>query len=248
MGRNGVFRQLFVLTMRQALGRRRAVIAVLAGAIPVLVAVIYRLVSGEDPQGWSADLLNGIVVTTLLPLVALIFGTSVLGGEIEDGTIVYLLVRPVPRREIVAAKILVAATTTTVIVGVSAAVALLVSLPGSAGYGLVVASVVGIAWGALIYATIAVVLSLFTTHALIVGLIYVYLWEGVIAGLFAGTRLASVHQYVLGVAAALDPIQPSALPAHLSLAGSVGLGALVAGAATVLAVWRLAGFEVAERP
>ena len=205
MGRHGVFRQLAVLTARQALGRRRM-------------------------------------------LVALIFGTSVLGGEIEDGTIVYLLVRPVARREIVAAKLLVGAAATAILVGISAALALLISLPPSLGPGMVMASSVAIAWGALIYTAIAVALTLVTGHALIVGLIYVYLWEGVIAGLFAGTRLASVHQYVLGVAAALDPTQPSLLQAHLSAASSVGLGLLVAAAATVFAVWRLAGFEVAERP
>ena len=87
-----------------------------------------------------------------------------------------------------------------------------------------------------------------TGHALIVGLIYVYIWEGVVAGLFTGTRLVSVHQYVLGVIAALDPTQPSLLPAHLPLSSSVELGALVAVGAAVVAAWRLTRFEVSERP
>jgi ABC-2 type transport system permease protein len=248
MGRDGVLRQLVVLTARQALGRRRIVVALLAAGVPLLVAIVYRLAGGQDAQTWTSDLLNNIVITTLLPLVALIFGTSVLGGEVEDGTLIYLLVRPVPRWQVVVAKLAVAAVATALVVGASAALALLISLPSALIPGMVTAALAGVAWGALIYSAIAVALSLVTGHALIVGLVYVYIWEGVVAGLFTGTRLLSVHQYVLGVSAALDPTQPSLLPAHLPLSSSVELGALVAVVATLVAVWRLARFEVSERP
>ena len=229
MGRDGVLRQLIVLTARQALGRRRVLVALLAACVPVLVAVIYRLAGGQDAQAWTSNLLDNVVITTLLPLVALIFGTSVLGGEIEDGTIVYLLVRPVARWQIVLAKLAVGAVATAVVVGASAAIA-------------------GVTWGALIYVAIAVALSLVTGHALIIGLVYVYIWEGVVAGLFTGTRLLSVHQYVLGVMSTLDPSQPSMLPAHLPISSSVELGAVVAVGAAVVAAWRLSRFEVSERP
>ena len=44
-----------------------------------------------------------------MPLVALILGTAALGSEIDDGTAVYLLIKPIPRWRIALAKILVAA-------------------------------------------------------------------------------------------------------------------------------------------
>ena len=248
MGRNGTLRQLLVLTARQALGRRRMLLALLAACSPVLVAALYRIAGGKEHEAWTAGLLNGLVITTLLPLVALIVGTSVLGGEVEDGTIVYLLVRPVPRREIVLAKLAVGTAVTALVIGASSVEAVLVSLPGAAGPATAAAALASVAWGALIYSAIAIALSLLTSHALIVGLAYVYIWEGVVAGLFTGTRLVSVHQYVLGVAAALDPTQPSLLPWHLDLATSLALGAVVATGATVLAIARLARFEAAERP
>jgi ABC-2 type transport system permease protein len=248
MGRDGVMRQLIVLTARQALGRRRVLVALLAACVPVLVAVIYRLAGGQDAQAWTSNLLDNVVITTLLPLVALIFGTSVLGGEIEDGTIVYLLVRPVARWEIVLAKLAVGVIATAVVVGASAAIAVAISLPSSLGPGTVVAALTGVAWGAVIYVAIAVALSVVTGHALIIGLVYVYIWEGVVAGLFTGTRLLSVHQYVLGVMSTLDPTQPSLLPAHLPLSSSVELGAVVAVGATLVAAWRLSRFEMSDRP
>jgi ABC-2 type transport system permease protein len=247
MGRNGVLRQLVVLTARQVLGRRRVILALLAGCAPILVAVTNRLAGGLDDAAWLPGLVDGLVITTLLPLVALIFGTSVLGGEIDDGTIVFLLVRPIPRWQIVLAKLGVAAVAVTALVGTSAVIATLVSSTDATGPAMAFAALAGVAWGALAYTAIAVALSLVTSHSLMVGLVYVYIWEGVVAGLFTGTRLLSVHQYVLGVAAALDPHHPSVLPWHLEPATSVGLGALVVVGATAIAIRRLSRFQVSER-
>jgi ABC-2 type transport system permease protein len=42
-----------------------------------------------------------------------------------------------------------------------------------------------------------------TTRALVVGLAYTLLWEGVLAGLLDGTRFMSIRQGTLGIAAAL---------------------------------------------
>ncbi len=239
--------RLAVLTARQALGRRRALLALLACGAPVLVAAAYRAAGGGDPAELLSGLLDGLVITTLLPLVALIFGTSVVGGEVDDGTIVYLLVRPIPRWQIVVAKLAVAAAATAVIVGASAVLSTLISVPASWAPGTALAVLAGIAWGALVYTTIAVALSLLTSHALIAGLCYVYIWEGVVSGLFTGTRLVSVHQYVLGVAAGLDPTRPSPLPWHLDLAQALGLGAVVTALALGIAIRRLARFQVSER-
>ena len=54
-----------------------------------------------------------------------------------------------------------------------------------------------------------------TSRALLVGLAYTLLWEGVLAGLLEGTRYLSIRQATLGVAAALtgadvgvDPLAP----------------------------------------
>ena len=42
-----------------------------------------------------------------MPLVAVIFGTGALGSELDDGTVVYLLAKPVPR-DILLVKLVVA--------------------------------------------------------------------------------------------------------------------------------------------
>ena len=44
----------------------------------------------------------------VLPVLALIIGTGVLGSEIDDGTLVHILAKPLSRREILLSKLAVA--------------------------------------------------------------------------------------------------------------------------------------------
>ena len=48
----------------------------------------------------------------LLPLTALIIGTSVLGAEVDDGSIVHLLATPVSRTSVILTKFAVASVLT----------------------------------------------------------------------------------------------------------------------------------------
>ena len=122
-----------------------------------------------------------------------------LGAEIEDRTAVYLLSKPIARSRIIVAKLLAAWTLTTATVLSSGLVAGAIALydepkAGILGFG------VGIALGGLVYSALFVLLSVITSRALIAGLIYVFIWEGLVNGFFAGTRLLSVRHYTLGVA------------------------------------------------
>src|SRR5688572_31695208 len=104
---------LIDVTLRGLLGRRRTLLLVLLAGLPVLIALLVR-VSGGRPD--ADRVLDTLVVRTVMPLVALIVGTAAIGSEVEDGTAVYLLIKPIPRWQIVLAKSIVAAGMTVVLV------------------------------------------------------------------------------------------------------------------------------------
>jgi ABC-2 type transport system permease protein len=110
---------LAALTLRALLNRRRTLLLGLIGALLVLVAAIYRI--GGPGAGESLDFTGSLLadfgIGALLPLVAVIVGTAALGSELDDGTIVYLLAKPVPRPLIVAVKLVVAWAVTGLLVG-----------------------------------------------------------------------------------------------------------------------------------
>jgi len=221
---------LLAITARALLNRRRTLLLALLGALLVVITVIYRLGSPPDAQSLEVTrrLLADFGIGVLLPVVAVIVGTAAIGSELDDGTIVYLLAKPVPRWRIIAVKLGVAWFVVVLLVVPAIIVA---GLIGHDDPGLAVAYAVAAIAGALEYTALFLALSLITSRALIIGLAYVVIWEGVVAALFAGTRVLSVRQHALAVAEAIGG--ESAAQAELAVGIAVG----VAIAVTLLAVW-----------
>ena len=228
------------ITLRGLLNRRRTLWLALLGVLLVGVSVLYRLADqrGDEAVAFTAQLLANFGVAVLLPLVAVIVGTAALGSEIEDGTIIYLLARPVARSLIVAAKLIVCWLVVAAMVAIPIVVAGLVAGPTRLGLAYAVASIAG----ALEYTTVFIALSLITSRALVIGLAYVIVWEGVVGSLFAGTRPFSVRQHVLAIAERLGG--DGAVGAELELAVAIAMAGAVTALGTLLAVRRLQRVEL----
>jgi len=238
---------IFGLTLRQVIGRRSTLVLLAFSSLPVVISIVFRLNDpGVDPERWTARvLLSGLVVTTMLPVIALFLGTSVLGNEIEDGTATYLLTKPVPRWQILAAKLAVAWLVTATFALASTLISGLVALEGS-GSSIISGFAVAVVAGALAYSAVAVLLSIVTSRALIAGFVYVFLWEGVITGLFSGTRNFSIRHYCLSIADLIAGTRPFVFDADVSGEMAVALITAATLGATLLANRRLKEIEVKE--
>ncbi|MCA1569707.1 MAG: hypothetical protein LC798_05175 [Chloroflexi bacterium] len=141
---------------------------------------------------------------------------------------------------IVIVKFMVASGVTGLLVALPIIVAGVIGAGGdpSLGIGYAVAAL----FGALEYTAVFLALSLVTSRALVIGLAYVVVWEGVVAGLFAGTRILSVRQHALAVADAL--VDEGGVTAELALATALPIGVAVTVGAVVLAVRRLSLVEL----
>jgi hypothetical protein len=234
------FGPLVTVTLRGVLGRRRLLLMVLLVALPVVIGLMIRLAGGRPD---ASTILDMLMIRTVLPLVALVLGTAVLGSEIDEGTIVYLLVKPIARRWIILATVVVAASVTAVLV-VPAVVltGLLASGLGSASLTSTFAFAVACLLGGIAYTSAFLALSTVTSRALVIGLAYTLIWEGVVAGLLEGTRFLSIRQATLGVAAALGAKRPGSEPMEATI--SFVILAVVTVGALVIATRQLARFEV----
>lgn len=237
---------ILTLTLRQLVGRRPALLMVAFAALPILVAMIFRISDPDvDHERWAANvLLKGLIVTTFLPLATLVFGTMALGSEIEDGTAMYLLSKPLARSRIISAKLAAAWLPAALLVLLSTVISAAIALQGTGAFSILAGFTVATALGSLIYCCLFVLLSVLTNHALIGGLIYVFLWEGVVTELFSGTRVFSVRQYTLGVADLIADTSRRTFEANLGGVPALVLMAVVGAAAIALAVRRLSRFEV----
>src|SRR5688572_28667356 len=112
---------VFRLTLRQLLRKRRTLLLALLAALPIELALLFRLTgnSCEENPDFGPAILAHFIVGLVLPLTALVVGTAALGQELEDGTIVYLIAKPVGRWRIVLAKIGAAWLVSSAVIGIS---------------------------------------------------------------------------------------------------------------------------------
>jgi ABC-2 type transport system permease protein len=240
---------LLSLTIRQQVWRRSTLLLIGLAILPVLVALLFRLTDNEDdPQTWTSEVLyRGLIITAVLPVTALMFGTSVIGDELEDGTAIYLLTKPIPRWEILLPKLIAPWLLTAALLLASTLVSGLVAIE-SGGRDVVYGAAFAIVLGSLVYTTLFVMLSIVSSHALIIGLVYVFIWEGAVAGLFEGVRYLSIRHYTLGVADWASGHVPETFDAYVDGVTSLVLMAIVTVLAALFANQRLQRAEIRERP
>jgi ABC-2 type transport system permease protein len=186
--------------------------------------------------------LEGLVLTTILPLIALIFGTAALGMELDDGTAVHVLTKPIPRWSIVAPKLAVAGGLTAAIVGASTLLTGIL-IGGTAGreLGITFAFFLAIVIGSFVYSAIFLALSVATSRGLVLGLAYSILWEGILSGALPGTQLFSVREYLRGIIETLGP--RGTLDSVIGAQGFLFAGLAFVAIATLASV-RLARYQI----
>jgi ABC-2 type transport system permease protein len=226
------------ITTRGLFGRRRALLLL---PLPLLLVGLALLCRAYDvpPSDWGTPVLVGLGLAVLLPVITLIVGTGVLGSEVDDGTIVHILTKPLPRRDIILAKLGVAVLVSTVTTAVPLFIAGWLASGWKLGAGLAVAAAVG----TCAYTAFFLLLSLLTRRPVLLGLVYILIWEGLLGRFVTGTRVLSIDQYVLTIA---DKIAPTdLLTGNVSLPVAVIMSVIVTVGCTIAAIDRLRSFSMA---
>jgi ABC-2 type transport system permease protein len=207
---------LFGFSMRQTASRNRLLLIVLLSSLPIALAVLVSATISEDEtsnRDFIDTLLDGLLIGTVMPIVSLVLATAAFGNEVEDKTLSFLVLKTVSRLRIVLAKLLAVIAVGCPLIVVSGVAATLVGGSGNVGARIVdldssfqagVAVGVALFAGFVAYSTVFTWAGLSSTRALPYGLVYIVLWEGVIASLLDGVRYLSVRGYTLAIMHGLD--------------------------------------------
>jgi ABC-2 type transport system permease protein len=196
---------LLALSLRQMLDGRRVWLLGLLLSLPVLLLLAVRLASGFSAPPEHADLIQAIFLYLLYPqsmviLVALLYGSSLLAAEIEGKTLVYLITRALPRWKVLLAKVLSTALAVAAASLASATLGFAVAgLPlGARLWGALAASTVA---ASFVYTAIFALLGLVAPRrAIPIGLIYAFLVELLLALVPALVNEATASYYLRSLA------------------------------------------------
>jgi ABC-2 type transport system permease protein len=192
---NVMHRTVVRITAQAVFGGKR--VWLLAGLATLLLAVALTtglLVDASEQD--IAQALGAMAIGTLLPLFGLIVGTGVIGPEIDDGSIIHVLSKPVSRHVIVQSKLAVAVAATIVF---AVAPTILAGLIMGASMQTALAFGAGALAAGMVYCVLFMLLAVLTRHAVIIGLVYALLWESIVGGFVPGARNLSVQQWANSV-------------------------------------------------
>lgn len=202
-----ISRTIVRLGVRSVFGRWRGALLFVLPLVLIAVSVLVRVLVGENETG-AQHTLQGLGLVVIVPLVALLATSGLLAPEIDDGSVSYLLAKPISRYTIVVSKLVVAAACVVVFAAVPLFVAGLVLLTSSPS--LAVGFGVGSVAGGLAYCALFALLSVMSRHAVVIGLIYLLIWEGLLGGLLDGVRWLSITRWseaVIGGLADLELVE-----------------------------------------
>jgi len=213
-------------TGRQVLGIKRLVGF---GLLELAPAAIFLLSAAELRADRAlerlVDVAVGLYFPLLLPIVALVLGASALGDERRDHTLSFVVLRPMPRWAIGAAK-LAGAGVAAVLLNAIGVLAL--GLVAGIRFGFwhpTIPLLAGAAVATVAYVALFVPLGYLTDRAVLIGLAFVFVFENGVVSALSGLAGLSPWRLGLGAFAGLaSPDVAAAIP-------GAALGDLVPGAA-----------------
>lgn len=192
----------FVLTLRQHERGRRLLVLSLLFLLPSVLAAVVRLTPhSPPPAALEFAFIFNFIPHALATLTALLYAAGIVQDEVEEQTLTYLLLRPLPRWALYLTKLAATVLVTAALTGVFTALTYTVLywgtpelwadvLPTRAAKAAALLALAQAAYCALFGA-----LGLFTRRSLIVGLAYIVAFEGLMANFETVIRRLTVMYY-----------------------------------------------------
>jgi ABC-2 type transport system permease protein len=193
---------LIGLTFRQYLHGRKLLVLVLLYALPCGLTVLLRSLRDPPPAHvLEFALVFNLVPHVLAPLTALLYASGMIQDEVEGQTLIYLVVRPLPRWALYlgrAAVTLVISTLVTVLGTAALYVSIYAGAPPPEGTSLpvrIVQTGAVLALAQVCYCGLFGGLSMILRRSLVAGVIYIALFEGLVANIDFIVRRVTVVYY-----------------------------------------------------
>ena len=219
--------RVFDLSVGEMLWSRRTVFMALIVGLPILLAVLVRVllafdllnlvnvrVGGEPMEVAGATLFGFMIWLFFLrfsvPVLGVFYGTALIADEVEDRTITYLFTRPIRRGAVLMGKYLayLACTGLVVLPSVMVVYFLLVPVGGGslgAAFPALVKDLGLLGLGLAVYGAVFALVGAWFKRPLLSGLIFVFGWEPVIVALPGYMKKFTVAHY-------LQALVPHAMP------------------------------------
>ena len=224
---------VYRLTLRSLFTGKKVLALAALALVPVIAATVFASAGEIEPELFWARMLQRLVIPTITAFIAVVIGASAIADEREDGTILYLASTPLSRLTLIATKIAAAWTATLALLVPAVLASGAIALSGEADAAQIAWPLLGVVLAALCYCAAAAWLAMVVRRPVVIGVLYILLWEGSIATFAASADRFSIAAY--GRAIAVEGVIDVNAPDASAAAAIVILAAVAA-----LAAWAAA--------
>lgn len=193
-------RTLWWVLVRSIVTRVRVVGLGLLGVGAIAIGLLVQVSNPANRADAAWSLVDSYGLSLMIPVVSLMFASAAFGDLAEDGTLIYLWLRPVPRRQLALAAV---AASVTVVVPVAVVPLVVGAAISGGGARLVGAAAAGAMLATVAYSAVFCGLGLRVRRALAWGLAYLLIWEQAVARLSHGAARVSLFISTRSLAAHL---------------------------------------------
>jgi ABC-2 type transport system permease protein len=188
-------RTMIIFCSKKLLINRRwmlvALVAVLVGGV-----MGYAATEVEENLSAASDLLNLLILFFFMPILALIYGASMIRNEIDDRSITLVITSPMDRRVsylgYYLSLVLVLSALLMVITTIGWGCFFAVKGFDASAFQLLWPYLVTVCLGAMVYGALFLVFGVVLRHPIYLGLVYVFVWED-----FIGSIPGAIGEYTL---------------------------------------------------
>jgi ABC-2 type transport system permease protein len=156
------------------------------------------IVGRGNPRQMYADL-SSLLVFHLAPLAAAIMVTSIVGQEVEQKTIVYLLTRPISRWKLLLSRYMAACTAVSIVVVLAALALSTVIFGNPLNNDLLKGDVIALILGTFCYGALFLAFSLLVVRSMIPCMLF-FVWEVSVPNMPGDIYRLSIFSYMQGIA------------------------------------------------
>jgi ABC-2 type transport system permease protein len=189
-------RAIYDLVLRTQATRGRIIALGALGLVGIFVGL--AIGTSDSAERAGTEFIDWFGLTLVVPVTTLVFASAALGDFIDDGTMVYLWLRPVPRWKIIVAS---AAATFTVVLPLVLVPLVAAAVATGKGSDLVVGTIASTFLGVAAYTGVFVMLGVRVKRSLVWGLLYIFIWEGFVARAGETASRLAVRAYTRSVLA-----------------------------------------------
>lgn len=224
---------VFGLVLRQLATTGRIVALTVLSLVATVAGFALGRSDDVDVEG-AAQLMAGMGLAVVVPVVTLVFAGAAIGDFREDKTLIYLWLRPMDRWPIIVGAAAAAAT-------ISAPIVLLPVIAGAAltgtGGGVVAGTALASTIGIVAYTGVFTAFGVWFRRFIVWGLAYILIWEGFIAQAGNGVAAVAIRTYTRSIL--VDFADVDLDPTDVSLGAGIVVPILASVVALALAARRL---------